>query len=101
MPIAPSLMAVASGVVKNSPPSHRLVELFEYQWERIVRRVLAHEDIEVAVFGNDPERVVARPVTIDVAKAPLLALGQEAVVLLAGDERHSGRGLRLDRREVA
>src|SRR5436190_20180150 len=55
--------------------------------------LLADEHVEVAVAGDDVQRVAARLARLEPVKRALLALGQERVVAPAGDEGEAGGGL--------
>jgi len=69
--------------------SVRLVELADDQREPVLVGALADEHVEVPVARHDVQRVATGRVLVEEVKRAPLALGQEAVVRAAGDEREA------------
>src|SRR5205823_4981212 len=65
-------------------------KLRHHEREDVLRSVLAHEYVEMAVFGQDMYGVIIAPQGIEEPVGVHLALRQEAEVLLPGKERKSG-----------
>src|SRR5580704_2218642 len=78
----------------------RAVEFLADQGENVCRCVLTEEDIQVAVVGKHVERMITFAPRIEELESALLALGQEAVVVNAGEEREAGGGAGLAGNEV-
>src|SRR5262245_26389737 len=75
-------------------PRDATLELSADQRENVASRIAAEEHVEMTVRRQDIHRVIVLAEPIEIVVARELALRQETLILLAGEQREPRVGLR-------
>ena len=77
------------------------IQFFDEKRVDIVCRVLPHKDVQVAIPGNDVQRVKIALMAVEILMRPNLALGQEAQILFAPSKAANAGGVAVSGLEMS